>query len=103
MGEWKRLRRKGKSFGGFGVPIVNPFGIDPYLEEVDFQTKTRVATGFAGRVWKGSHGHRKQVQVGTVCAALVGAKEKIALETGRQPLHQPRSKNPTDPTHAQRF
>ena len=70
-----------------------PLGIEPYLEEVDFQTKMRVATGFSGRVRKGSHGRGKQVQVGTVRAELRGVNSKIALDTGRQPLHQPGSNN----------
>ena len=52
-----------------------------------------VATGFTGRVQKGSHGHGKQVQVGTVRAALGGVKAKIALNTGRQTLHRPGSNN----------
>ena len=70
-----------------------PFVIDPYLEEVDFQTKTRVATVFSGRVRKGSHGRGKQLQVGTVRAALGGVNANISLETGLQPLHQPGSNN----------
>ena len=78
-----------KNFLGFWRAYFKPLRIDPYLEEVDFQTKTRVATGFAGRVRKGSHGLEKQVQVGTVCAALRGINMKISLDTGRQPLHQP--------------
>ena len=40
---------------------------------------------------KCSHGHEKQVQVGTVCAALGGVNVKISLDTGQQPRHQPRS------------
>ena len=70
-----------------------PLGIDPYLEEVDFQTKTRVATEFEGRVQKCSHGHGKQVQVGTVRAALGGVNANIYLDIGQQPLHQLGSKD----------
>ena len=70
-----------------------PLGIDPCLEEVDFQTKTRVATGFSGRVPKGSHGRGKQVQVVTVRASLVGVNANISLDTGQQPLYQPGSNN----------
>ena len=61
------------------------------MEEVNFQTKTRVATGFSARVKKGIHGCGKQVQFGTVRAALGVVNAKIALDTGRQPLHQPGS------------
>ena len=52
------------------------------MEKVYFQTKTRVATGFAGRVRKGSHRRGKQVQIVTVRAALGGVNTKIALDTG---------------------
>ena len=71
--------------------IFKPLGIDPYLEEVHFQTKTRVATGFAGRVRKIIHSHEKQVQFGIVCAELRGVNTKIALVIERQTLHQPGS------------
>ena len=40
---------------------------------------------------KGSPGRGKQVHIGTVRAALGGVNTKIALYTGRQPLHQPGS------------
>ena len=76
-------------FWMFWRAYCKPLGIDPHLEEFDFQTKTRVATGFSVCVQKVSHGRGKQVQVGTVCAALGGVSAKIALDTGRQPLHQP--------------
>ena len=78
-------------FWRFWHAYCKPLEIDPYLEEVDFQTKTRVATGFVGRVRKGSHGRGKWVQVGTVHAALGGVNANIYLYTGRQPLRQPES------------
>ena len=68
-----------------------PLVIELYLEEVYFQTKTRVTIVFAGRVRKVSHSRGKQVQVGTVRASLGGVNEKIALDTGRQSIHQPGS------------
>ena len=41
---------------------------------------------------KDSHGREKQVQVGTVYAALGGVNANIApLDAGREPLHQPGS------------
>ena len=61
------------------------------MEEVDFQTKTRVAIGFAVHVRKGSHGRGKQIQVGKVHAALGGVNTNISLDTGQQPFHQPGS------------
>ena len=82
-----------ETFWGFLHAYCKPLGIDPYLEEVDFQTKTKVATGFAGHVQKGIHDLVKQVQFGTVRAALGGVNAKIALDTGQQPLHQPGSNN----------
>ena len=91
MGEWKRLCRIGNSFGGSGVPIAKPLELTHTWEEVDFQTKTRIETGFAGRLQKDSHGCGKRVKFGTVRAALGGVNAKIALNTGRQPLHQPGS------------
>ena len=91
MGEWKQLRRIGKSFGGSGVPIVNPSELTHNRRNLIYKPKTRVATGFAGCVWKGSHSRGKQVQVGIVRAALGGVNVKIALYTGRQPIHQPGS------------
>ena len=39
----------------FWCAYCKTIGIDPDLEEVDFQNKTRVATVFAGRVQKVSH------------------------------------------------
>ena len=82
-----------EKFWRFWRAYCKPLGIDLYLEEVDFQTKTRVTTGFAGRVQKGGHGRGKQVQVGTVRAALGGVNANIDLDTGQQPLHQPVSNN----------
>ena len=82
------LANRGKLWR-FWCAYCKPLGIDPYLEKVNFQTKTRVATGSVGLVLKGSHGHEKQVQVVTVLAELVGVKANIALDTGQQPLHQP--------------
>ena len=63
------------------------------MEEVNFQTKTRVAIGFAGWVQKDSNGHGKQVQVGTVRAALGVVNASIALDTAQKPLHEPESNN----------
>ena len=80
-----------ETFWRFWCAYCKPLVIDPYLEEVNFQTKTRVATGFAGRVPKVSHGPGKQVQVGTVRAAIRGVNAKISLDTGQKPLHQPGS------------
>ena len=50
-----------------------------------------VATGFSVHVRKSSHGHGKQVQVRILHSSLGGVNTKIALDTGRQPLHQPGS------------
>ena len=96
-----RVGDKGVSDGRFEVTSENrenlwrfcrayckPLGIAPYLDEVDFQTKTRLATGFSGRMQKGSHCRLKEVKVRTVRAALGGVNANIALDTGRQPLHQ---------------
>ena len=82
-----------KRFWRFWRAYFKPLGIDPYLDELDFQTKTRVETGFAGRVRKDRHGRGKQVQVGTVRASLESVNTNIALDVGRQPLHQPGSNN----------
>ena len=65
-----------------------PIGIDPYLDEESFQDTIRTATGFAGRVRKGRYGHGRQVQTGSVRAALGGVNATIALDTGRRPLHE---------------
>ena len=91
---------KGISYGRVKVTLLNrekfwrfwcayckPLGIDSYFEEVDFQTKTMVATGFSVHVRKSSHGHGKQVQVRILHSSLGGVNTKIALDTGRQPLH----------------
>ena len=82
MGERKKLRRIGGGGWKFWRAYCKPLGIDSYLEEVDFQTKTRIATGFVGRLLKGSHGRGKQVQVVIVRTALKGVNAKIALDTG---------------------
>ena len=55
-----------EKFWRFWRAYCKTLGIDPYLEEVDLQTKKRVAAGFVGRVRKCSHGRVKQVKVGTV-------------------------------------
>ena len=78
-----------KTFWRFWRAYSKTLGIHQYLEEVNLQTKTRVATGSVFRVWKGSQGCGEQVQVGTVSAALGGVNVKIAQYTGQQPLHQP--------------
>ena len=65
------LANRGK-FWRFWSAYFKYLVIDPYLEEVDFQTKTRVTTGFAGRLQKISYVRGKKVQVGTVCASLGG-------------------------------
>ena len=80
-----------ETFWRFNRANFKPLGIEPYLEEANFQNKTWFATGFTGCVWKCSHSRRKQVQVGTVRAILTGVNTKIALDTGRQILYQPGS------------
>ena len=80
-----------ENFWRFWSAYFKPLGIEPYLEEVDIQTKTRPATEFSGHVQKGIHGRGKQIQVGTVCEALVGVNTNTYLEKWRQPLHQPGS------------
>ena len=75
-----------ETFWGFYHAYCKPLGINPYLEEINLQTKTRVSKVFAGRVQKFSHDRGKQVQVGAVRAALGGVNAKIYLDTGRQPL-----------------
>ena len=75
-----------EKFWRFWRAYCKPFRIDPYLEEVYFQTKTRVSTGFSDQVRKVYHGRGKQLQVETVRAALGGVNVKIALDTGLQPL-----------------
>ena len=52
-----------------------------------------VATGFSGRLQKFSHGRGNQVHIVTVRAALRGFNANLALDTGRQTLHQPGSNN----------
>ena len=82
------LANRGK-FWRFWRAYRKPLGLDPYLEKVNFQTKTRVTTGFEGRKQKGSHVRGKQIQVGTVREAIGGDNAKIYLDTWRKPLHQP--------------
>ena len=82
-----------KKFWRFCRSYCKLLGIDPYLEEVYFQIKTRVVTVFAGRAQNSSHRRGKHVQLGAVRAALEGVNSKIYLDTGRQPLHQPESNN----------
>ena len=78
-------------FGGYGVPISNHPELTHTWRKSTSKPKTRVATEFAGLVRKGSRFRGKQVQVGTVRAALGGVNANIVLDTGRQPLHQPGS------------
>ena len=78
-------------FWRFWCAYFKPLRIDPYLEEVYFQTKTRVETGFSGHMKKGRRGRGKHIKVGTVREAIEGVNTKIDLNTGRQPLHQPGS------------
>ena len=79
-----------EKFWSFWRAYYKPLGIDPYLEGFDFQTKTKVTTGFVGCVRKVSHCRGKHVKDGTVCASLRGFNAKIDLDTGQQPLHQSR-------------
>ena len=88
MGEWKQLRRIGKSFGGSGVPIEN-------LSKLTHTWRKSVSKPRQGlkqylyAAWK-----RQPLpwKTGTSCNSaweLRGVNANIALDTGQEPLHQP--------------
>ena len=60
--------------------------VPPYLDKVDFRDVARVSTMFGGRIRKGKRG--RAVGAGHVRAGLGHVNTQIALDTGRQPLHQ---------------
>jgi len=72
-------------------------GVTPYLDNCDFRTVARVATMFGGRLRKGRR--RKAVSAGTVRAGLGGVNTTIALDTGRQPIHQQDGEHYIKPVH----
>ena len=62
------------------------YGVCPYLDGEDFQTIVRISTGFGAMVRCGKRG--APVSAGMVRAGLGSVNTTIAMETGRQPLHQ---------------
>ena len=60
--------------------------VPPYLGDCNFQTVARVSIMFGGHIRRGKRG--KVVSAGMVRAGLGGANTTIAMETGKQPLHQ---------------
>ena len=62
------------------------YGVRPYLDGEDFETIARISTGFGAKVRCGKRG--APVSAGMVRAGLGGVNTTIALDTGRQPLHQ---------------
>ena len=58
-------------------------GVHPYLDRCNFNTITQVATMCRSRIRKGY-----PVDTGSVRAGVGGINTTIALDTGRQPLHQ---------------
>ena len=62
------------------------YGVRPYLDGEDFEFIARISTGFGAKVRCGMRG--APVSAGMVQARLGGVNTTIALDTGRQPLHQ---------------
>ena len=62
------------------------YGVCPYLDGEDFQAIARISTGFGALVRCGKRG--APISAEMVRAGLDGVNTTIALDTGRQPLHQ---------------
>ena len=71
------------------------YGVCPYLDSEDFQSIARISTGFGAMVRCGKRG--APVSAGMVRARLDGVNMTIALDTGRQSLHQADGKHHTKP------
>ena len=64
---------------------IQPLGLDPYLQKVQYTTRVCVLTRFAARVWHGYYGRGKRVVVGTVAGALPAVGQEIALTCVNNP------------------
>lgn len=65
---------------------VGPLGVDPYLQNVHYQKRARLLTGFAARVRAGRFGNRGTVKGDTVATALSAVGTEISMVCGVKPL-----------------
>ena len=61
---------------------VQPLGLDPYLQGVQYIDRVRALTGFAADVRTGNYGRGKRVQSGMVIGALTPVGQEISLAYG---------------------
>jgi len=70
-----------------------PSGFDPYLQNVDATQWLVVLQAFARRAREGAFGRGKQVQTGSVQAAIGAVAKTIELAGRPNPLHKPGTTN----------
>ena len=63
-----------------------PLGVDPELQDVRYQERIRLLSGFAARVRTGYYGHGRKVKTATVSSALTAIGQTIALVHGENPI-----------------
>ena len=64
---------------------VAPLGVDPTLQDTDFQKGQRLLTGFGGLNRTGYYGRGKQVQGGTVSSAITAVGTAISVACDLNP------------------
>ncbi len=64
---------------------VQPLGLDPFIQGVDYTTQVRALTGFAAHVRQGYYGRGKRVATGTVTGAITAVGQAITLVCGTNP------------------
>ena len=70
-----------------------PGGVDPYLQNVDAEERLVVIQAFAQRARQGTFGRGKQVQTGSVQAAIGAIAKTIELAGRPNPLYKPGTTN----------
>ncbi len=64
---------------------VYPLGVDPYLQQTQFQTRVRCLTGFAARTRSEINRRGQQVHRRTVISAITAIGKMIALACNNNP------------------
>jgi hypothetical protein len=68
-------------------------GMDPYLQDVPYEHRVRMLTGFAAAVRSGSYGRGRTVTAATVSTAITAIGQTIALAVGINPTKLPGGDN----------
>ena len=73
--------------------FLSPLGIDPYLQDVAYEQRVQVLTGFAAAVRSGTYSRGRTVTAATVSVAITALGQTIALAVGINPMKLPSGDN----------